>query len=205
MPCGWAQIADRHMFARAQTAPMETANVGGGRCPLCHSPSKESHMFDRNRSTGAGSASGDATRRASHVGATSLIKDGVYDNAGERLGEVEEGIDTRHAHGVRTVCRAVVRWVSRDWRTTLCDSLECGHARQRISAVRRECGPDEPHGRAGIRRRPLAATDAADPRPRQSIRARSAGSAGACVERRPPEPPARRFSGIAPAATQGSR
>ena len=53
-------------------------------------------MFERNRSTGAGSASGDATRRASHVGATSLIKDGVYDKAGERLGEVEELIlDTR--------------------------------------------------------------------------------------------------------------
>ena len=47
-------------------------------------------MFDRNRSTGAGSASGDATRRASHVGATSLIKDGVYDNAEEFVEQADE-------------------------------------------------------------------------------------------------------------------
>ena len=53
-------------------------------------------MFDKPRSAGKSSVRVDSTPRATQVGVTSLMEDGVYDAAGKCLGEIEEVIlDTR--------------------------------------------------------------------------------------------------------------
>jgi sporulation protein YlmC with PRC-barrel domain len=53
-------------------------------------------MLDTTRSTQNDSARFDSEPRATHVGASSLIKDNVYDAAGKRLAKIEEIIlDTR--------------------------------------------------------------------------------------------------------------
>ena len=53
-------------------------------------------MFDTTRSTGSDSARFDSEPRATHVGASSLINDNVYNAAGKRLAKIEEIIlDTR--------------------------------------------------------------------------------------------------------------
>jgi sporulation protein YlmC with PRC-barrel domain len=53
-------------------------------------------MLDTTRSTQNDSARFDSEPRATHVGASSLIKDNVYDAAGKRVAKIEEIIlDTR--------------------------------------------------------------------------------------------------------------
>lgn len=47
-------------------------------------------MFDKTRRAGKNSVRGDSNPRATQIGATSLMEDGVSDAAGKYLGEVEE-------------------------------------------------------------------------------------------------------------------